>query len=244
MSKSNGLMSPSVLVTMMYECEAKGLAEWNEEYTMEATPSMRLGSFVDALSQGDKVYRAHLVAHPEICKKGGELRSEYVKAYEDWQDVSQRDPIYMSYLQGEAQTHLVGEIDGIPFHGYTDFMTDDFITDLKYTRNIQPEWNGTSWARSRHHDIRMAIYHELALQMDGKDRKCYLAPLTKETPYDHDILELSPLTLSDAMDEVHKYIPRLKAILSGEIQPDRCGHCEYCRATKLVTVPRDSEAVE
>lgn len=240
MSKSNGLMSPSALVTMMYDCEAKGLAEWNEEYTTEPTQAMMLGSFVDALSQGDDVYRAFLMAHPEICKRGGDLRAEYVKAYEDWKNVSERDQVWMSYLQGDKQTHLVGEIDGVPFHGYTDFLTDDKIVDLKYTRNIQPEWNGTSWAKSRHHDIRMAIYHALA----GGDKKCYLAALTKETPYDHDILEVSPYTMAEAMEEVHKYMPRLKAILSGEIQPERCGHCEYCRATKLVTAPRDSEAVE
>lgn len=243
MSKTNGLMSPSTLVTMMYDCEAKGYAEWCEEYKSQPTQAMTLGSMVDALSQGEEVYNEFCASHPEIIKRDGSLKAEYVKGFNDYWHCVTTDPGWASYLTGDKQAHLQGTIDGIPFHGFADFMDDEKIVDLKYTKDIHPEWNGTSWTKSRHHDIRMAIYRELAYQMDGKLRECYLAALTKETPYDHEIIKVSNLTLLDAMDAVHTYMPRLKAILSGELVPDRCGRCEYCRSTKKFTEPKDSEDI-
>ena len=243
MSKNNGLMSPSALVTMLYDCEAKGYAEWCDEYTTQPTQAMLLGSMVDALSRGEDVYNEFCAEHPEIVKRDGTLKAEYVKGFNDYWHCVATDPVWASYLIGDKQAHLEGVIDGIPFHGYPDFMDDHRIVDLKYTRDIHPEWNGTSWTRARHHDVRMAIYRELAYQMDGKWRECYLAALTKESPYDHEIIHVSDLVLSDAMDKIHEYTPRLQAILSGEVPPDRCGKCEYCRSTYKVTVPVDSEEV-
>ena len=244
MSKTNGLMSPSTLVTMLYDCEAKGYAEWCGEYKQEPTQAMMLGSLVDALSQGEEVYQQFLVDHPELCKqRGGGLKAEYTKAYNDYWHCTITDPVWHSYLTGEKQKHLTGVIDGVPFHGFTDFIDDTRIVDLKYTKDIHPTWQGVSWTRTMHHDVRMAIYRELAYQMDGIWRECYLAPLTKETPYDHDIIRISDLVLSDAMDAVHGYLPRLQAIINGEVEPDRCGKCEFCRSTKRVIEPKDSEDI-
>jgi hypothetical protein len=38
-------------------------------------------------------------------------------------------------------------------------------------------------------------------------------------------------------------MPHILDVKSGKVKPERCGSCEYCRATKKLTEPIDFELV-
>ena len=60
------------------DCEARTMAKINGEWTEESTTALLVGSYVDAAVSGTlDLFKAK---HPEILKKDGSLKSEYVKA--------------------------------------------------------------------------------------------------------------------------------------------------------------------
>ena len=51
-------------------------------------------------------------------------------------------------------------------------------------------------------------------------------------------------TMSSAVgSDFELFMPRLLAVKSGKIPPQRCGVCEYCRATKMLSEPVEFDLV-
>lgn len=93
------------------KCEAAALAELTGEYRREKTVSLLVGSYVDANFEGTlDVFKAQ---NPEIFTKKGELKAEYRKAEEIIQRI-ERDPLFVTFLSGESQVIMTGEIEGVP----------------------------------------------------------------------------------------------------------------------------------
>lgn len=79
--------------------------------TGRKSPSSALlvGSYVDAHFEGIlDIFRAQ---HPEILKRDGSLKSEYVQAEEIIQRI-ERDDLMMKYLSGAKQVIMTGELFG------------------------------------------------------------------------------------------------------------------------------------
>ena len=72
----------------------------------------------------------------------------------------------------------------------------------------------------------------------------YLAPATKEKITDFDILHISDTALDFELDNFSKKVPLYDAIKNGIIIPERCGKCDYCKSTKILTIPTESEEYE
>lgn len=62
-----------------------------------------------------------------------------------------------------------------------------------------------------------------------------LAVGTKETEPDLAAMYIDDTDLAAALAVVEDNAPRYQAIKEGKIQPTRCEHCAYCRATKRLT---------
>lgn len=241
MSKENNLLSPTMFIQMVNECEAKALAIWNGEYEYPESESLLLGKFVDSLSQGKM--KEFLEHNPECMTiRDKKLKAKFQKAYDDFDNVMTKDKVFASYLKGEMQKELKGVINGLDFHGYPDFITDDKIVDLKYLSNLEMV-KGTPLPIARFYHWQLHLYRELAYQLDGKYRDCYLAVVTKETPYDHDIIHISDSLLAQASEDISKCSPRVEALIKGLVEAERCGKCDYCKSTKLITEPIDAELV-
>ena len=87
------------------KCPAKAMAELNGEWQEEDSIALLVGSYVDAWFEGtlDK-FKAE---HPEVFKKDGTLKAEYVKADEIIKRVS-RDEFFMKYMGGQKQAIRTG----------------------------------------------------------------------------------------------------------------------------------------
>ena len=222
-------------------CEASALAELHGEYTREVTESLLIGSFVDAHFEGTlDIFKEH---HPQIYTKNKELKSQYRQAEYMIQRV-ERDKKFMQYMSGEKQKIFVGEIAGIPFKIKVDSYHSGTVVDLKCVKDFAPIWNAEKQQREDFithwgYVFQGAIYCEIVRQNTGKQPLFYIAGITKEKPEpDFDIFHIDQSALSEALEEIKTLAPRFHKIKNGELEPQRCGKCAYCRATKVITAPR------
>lgn len=223
-------------------CEAAALAELNGEYEREITTSLLVGSYVD--SHFEKTLDIFKAKHPEIFTKAGDLKAEYKQAEKIIERI-ERDELFMQYMSGEKQVIKTGEIDGVKFKIKMDsYHENDKIVDMKIMKDFEPIWvigkGKQNFISAWGYDIQGAIYQAI----EGNNLPFYIAGATKEKTTDIEIFEIPQYYLDLAMEDVLQKSMRYQAIKQGLIEPERCGHCDYCRMTKILTEPISMEELD
>ena len=212
------------------QCEARALAECKGEYKQEMSTALLVGQYVDAYFEGTLPEFAS--QHQEIFKKDGTLKADYVHADRVIERI-QRDPLFMEFMSGEKQIIKTGEIDGFPFKIKIDsYHPGRMIVDLKVMRSLE-RIAGVSLVDYWKYDWQGAIYSEI----EGNNLPFYLAIATKENEPNIEIVEIEAAEREAALDAIRPHLPRWAAIKRGEIEPEGCGTCEYCRRNKKLTSP-------
>lgn len=223
-------------------CQAAALADITGEYEREKTTSLLVGSYVDAWVEG--TLEQFVMHNPEIFKRDGTLKAEYIQA-EAIINRIQRDKLFMAYLSGEKQVIMTGEICGVPVKIKVDSLLPDKIVDLKIMRDFEnvydAEKGSLPWFEAWGYDLQGAVYQEIVRQNTGKTLPFYLAAATKEKVTDIDIVHLNPKSLDFAFDKFKANVEMYDAIKQGIMEPERCEKCPYCKETKILTEPTDSE---
>lgn len=228
------------------KCEAAALAELTGEYRREKTVSLLVGSYVDAHFEGTlDVFKAQ---NPEIFTKKGELKAEYRKAEEIIQRI-ERDPLFVTFLSGERQVIMTGEIEGVPVKIKIDsYHAGKMLVDLKIMKDFQPvyvpEQGRLSWIEAWGYDLQGAAYQEIVRQNTGDKLPFYLAAATKEKETDIDIIEIPQPYLDVSLEHFKENVIRYDGIKKGLFQPNRCEKCDYCKQTKVLTAPRSMEVLD
>ena len=97
--------SASFIKSMM-DCPARTIAELEGKYFRPATVSLLIGSYVDSYFEGTlEQFKGN---HPELFKRDGTLKAEYLRA-NDMIRRAEQDPVFMEYTRGEKQVILTGE---------------------------------------------------------------------------------------------------------------------------------------
>lgn len=227
------------------ECPACAMAILNGEYTCEKTVSMLVGAYVDAYFSNE--HDAFMLNYPEIFRRDGTLKSEYMQAQRIISRI-ERDKALMEYLGGKSQVIMTGEIAGVPVKIKIDSLHPDKIVDLKIMADFgpkyKPEQGKLAWFEYWRYDLQGAVYREIVRQNTGMVLPFYLAAATKEKTTDIDLVHISDAALDFELERFTKKVPFYDAIKKGIITPERCGHCDYCKETKIITVPTQSEEYE
>lgn len=222
------------------KCEAMALATLRGEWEKPKTTALLVGSYVDAWFEGtlDEFTRDH----PEIFKKDGTLRADFVQA-EELIAFMQKDAKLMEYMAGEKQVIMTATFFGTPWKIKIDsYHPGDKIVDGKVMRSME-RIMGKSFVEHWGYDIQMAVYSEVVRRVTGLDLNTYLAVVTKQEPPDKDIILVPKWRRNEALSEVERDMPRILAVKAGLQPEERCGVCEYCRATKMIEEPIDFELV-
>lgn len=232
----NAYLSASYVKSFL-NCEAATEAERKGEYEREKSTALMVGSYVDAALTED--LEKWIMAHPEIRKRDGGLRAEFVQAAE-MVERAMSDDFFMGMLSGEHQKIVTGQICGLPFKAKLDaYLPDVMITDLKTVKDMNPVWQPeqgrVDFATAWNWPLQLAIYQELIRQETGKNVPCYLAVITKENPPDIEVVSIPQERLDAEKDFLMMLLPRVEAVRNGLVEPKRCGKCAYCRATKKLT---------
>ena len=219
------------------KCEAEMLAEIRGQYIRPMTQALLVGQYVDEALTGD--LNAWLQKHPEVLKKDGTLKAEFIQAQE-MVDRARRDKTFMKFMSGRPQRILTGTLFGqYPFKAKLDVFHRDRIVDLKTVKDMNsvylPGQGRVDFATVWDWPMQMAIYQELYRVKYGKQLPCYLAVITKESPADIAVVQIDQERLDAELGWLEQAMPRYDAIKAGIIEPERCGHCAYCRETKVLT---------
>jgi hypothetical protein len=238
------------------KCEAAALAEIRGEYVRPKTTALLVGSYVDAYFEGSlPLFKAQ---NPELFKRDGSLKSEFVQAEEIINRLEQ-DELYMLLMSGKKQVIKTGLIAGVPFKIKIDSlldsnavktiinrfpetapvfgMGDGAIIDQKIMKDMEDIYNADEGCRQNFveywgQDTQGAIYQAI----EGNMLPFVLAVGTKEkAATDIAALYIDDRDLSAKLCEVEQNAPRYQAIKEGKTEPVRCEKCAYCRATRKLT---------
>lgn len=221
-------------------CEAAAMAKLCGEYKEEESTAMLVGSYVDAYFEG--TLDAFKRQHPNIFKKDGGLKAEYLQA-ERIIERLERDELFMKYMSGKKQVIMTGELFGIPWKIKIDSdLTNIAIVDLKVMASItELKWvkdiGYLDFVRYWGYDIQGAVYQEVYYQNTGLRVPVYIAAATKEKKTNLEVIHVQDNYLREAMGIVEYNIERVKRVKAGEVEPDRCETCDYCRETKVLKHP-------
>lgn len=237
------------------KCEAAALAELRGEYVRPTTTALLVGSYVDAYFSGElEQFKAE---HPEILNKDGTLKADFKKAHAAAEYLEQ-DELARMLLAGKHQVIKTGVIAGVAYKAKYDSLVGarqveaickkypdtrqlvpfggNIIVDLKYVKDFDQIWDEdagekVSFIEYWGYDTQGAIYQHL----DGKYAPFVIVGVTKETDTDKGAFYIPDEDLAFAFSEVEALSPRYAAIKRGEIEPEGCGKCAYCRSQKRLT---------
>lgn len=236
-------------------CEAAAMAELRGEWHRETTTALLVGSYVDAFFSDElPQFRGQ---HPEIFKKDGSLKAEFLQAQAICERLM-RDDLARALLAGKHQIIKTAKIGGVWFKAKMDSLLSStqvdaicrrfpavrklvplgggMIVDLKCMRDFSPIWDDAEHAKVPFveywgYDIQGAIYQAA----DKRSLPFVICGATKEATPDIGAFFVPDSQLEDCLADVEEMAPRYAAIKRGEIEPERCGRCAYCRSTKRLT---------
>lgn len=224
-------------------CPASALAEINGEYEREKATDLLVGSYVDAYF--DNTLEQFKQDNPEIFKKDGTLKAEYVQANSIIERI-EKDPLTMEYLTGRKQVIMTGVISGVPVKIMMDvYKKGKRIVDRKIVKNFENIYDtdkgSVPWFEYWGYDLQGGVYQEIVRQNTGLQLPFFLSAATKEKVTDLDLIEIPQHTLDFQLEYFAANVERYDAMKKGIIEPERCEKCEYCKTTKVLTAPRSAE---
>lgn len=225
-------------------CEAAALAELRGEPS-EDKQAYKEGRFFEACLSGEDAL--FISQNPDmVSSRGttkGDLKANYIKVVNSV-EAFRRQPMFMDILNRcESQVIVTGEIAGVPFKGCIDFLDTETLNgyDTKCMRGFDKVYSETDkmrvgWYFAYGYNYQAAIYEELLRQMHGANGGTqHILAATKEDVPDVAALYFSDDILENAIEIIKEFAPRYQKIKQGQIEPERCEKCDYCKQTKIVT---------
>lgn len=221
-------------------CEACAMAKLNGSYQMPMTIALLVGSYVDAHFEGTlDIFKAH---HPEIFKRDGSLKADYVKADEIIKRV-ERDKKFMELMSGEKQKIFTAEMFGCDWKIKIDSLLPNMIVDLKCMRSLD-RIMGVSFISHWKYDYQMAVYQEIYYRATGKRLETAIAVCTKESVTAIDWTKIPQWRLDECLEDIKNTLPHILAVKNGDYPVYSCGVCDYCKEHKVLTdKPTDFEQI-
>lgn len=242
-----------------HRCEAAAMAELRGELERPKSTALLFGSYVDAYFSGEmEQFKA---AHPELFKKDGTLKADFVHAQKVAERLD-RDELARMLLSGKHQTIKTGKIGGVWYKTKSDSLLTAkqveaickrfpkirelvpfggaMIVDLKCMKDFEDIWDEealqkVSFIEYWGYDIQGGIYQKI----DKRMCPFVIIAATKETEPDIDAFHIPDEDLAFALDQVEAFSPRYAAIKRGEIEPEGCGKCAYCKSVKRLDGVRE-----
>lgn len=216
------------------KCEAYAMAKISGEWVEPPTTPMLIGSYVDSYFEGtSEDFKART---PEIFKKDGSLKSDYVKAENIIQRV-EKEELFMKCMSGKKQVIMTGELFGAKWKIKMDsYIPHEAIVDLKVVQKVRDISYKNGWKQSFiekwGYDLQLGIYQEIVRQNTGETLPCIIAAVDKQDYPDLDCILIPDEQLEFQRRELRWKMQRIIDVKNFNEEPKRCGHCDYCRATK------------
>lgn len=216
------------------KCEAYAMAKIEGEWTEPPSTAMLIGSYVDSYFEGTlETFKEHT---PELFKKDGTLKSDYLKA-ENIIERVKKDDLFMKCMSGQKQVIMTGELFGAKWKIKMDsYIPHEAIVDLKVIQKLRDVSYKNGWKQSFiekwGYDLQLGIYQEIVRQNTGEMLPCIIAAVDKQEYPDIDCILIPNDQLEFQRKELRWKMQRIIDVKNYNAEPARCGICDYCRATK------------
>ena len=216
------------------KCEAYAMAKLEGKWVEPPSTAMLIGSYVDSYFEG--TLEDFKDRTPEIFKKDGSLKSDYVKAEKIIEKVT-NDELFMNCMSGEKQVIMAGELFGAKWKIKMDsYIPHEAIVDLKVVQKLRDVSYKNGWKQSFiekwGYDLQLGVYQEIVRQNTGENLPCIIAAVDKQDYPDLDCILIPDDQLKFQRDQLRWKMQRIIDVKNYNEKPKRCGVCDYCRATK------------
>lgn len=227
------------------QCEAKAMYKLQNHEEPEHPPMpLLVGNYVHSYFESTTAHNVFIEKeHDNLYQRSGKkLLADVIKA-EQMIDVLDSDQFFTNAYQGDKEAIVTGELFGQPWRGKIDCLNldDGYFIDLKTTADMyrtfwNPRYGGrTLWLLHYGYVMQLAIYQQLIYQTYGKLLKPFIFAVSKQDPPDHMAFKFRQDQLQFELDTVERLLPTFQRIKVGELQPNRCERCDYCKATKQLS---------
>ena len=235
-------------------CEARAMAKIRGEFAEEKGSALLLGNLVDIMLTGNNEELIRFMAdNPSMYSSRGptkgQLKAEFQQAYQ-LVDRAKEDKKFMSYLDGEHQVVMTGNIFGLDWRIKIDnYIPGKAIVDLKTCESItKAYWSPQTRSRVNFVEyfdyiLQGAIYQEIVYQNTGQRLPFYLACISKEKITDLEIIYIDDKTLQQRIygnefaDGIADQVEIARLLFNEELEPTECGRCELCLPKKTIKKP-------
>lgn len=247
------------------ECEAKAMAKLEGRWTDPDKEAFLVGNYFHTFFEGPEAHEQFIREHFDKIfktkvikgKKGEPDQTVVTGKYAPYEqadkmiEVAQNDPLIKSLidLPGENEKIMTGELWGVPWRIRLDKYVPDgrMIIDWKTVANISE----LKWSEAMHEKVtfidaygymmRAAVYTEIEKQNahSSEDAPFIIVAISKQDYPDKEALYLNHRQRYDyELEQIRKRLGMIQMIKAGRVKPKRCGCCDYCRATKVLTAIR------
>lgn len=225
-------------------CEAKAMAKLRGEWQDEVTLPLLVGGYTDAYFDGS--LDEWKSKHPECLTKDGSLKAPYKQA-EKMIARCLKDDFFMQTMSGEKQKIITFYWAGAWWKAKLDsFLPGVAIVDFKTTSGMHKAWKikdygHVSFIEAYFYTGQLALYQKGIEIVYGQKLPCYISAVSKEDNPEIAVVNISQSSLDSALNIIEMNMPSVLAVKNGEAEPIRCEHCDYCKATKVLTGPISEE---
>lgn len=247
------------------ECEAKAMAKLEGRWTDPDKEAFLVGNYFHTFFEGPEAHEQFIqenfnkIFKTKVIKgkKGEPDQTVVTGKYAPYEqadkmiEVAQNDPLIKSLidLPGENEKIMTGELWGVPWRIRLDKYVPDgrMIIDWKTVANISE----LKWSEAMHEKVtfidaygymmRAAVYTEIEKQNahSAEDAPFIIVAISKQDYPDKEALYLNHRQRYDyELEQIKKRLGMIQMIKAGRVKPKRCGCCDYCRATKVLTAIR------
>lgn len=215
-------------------CEAYAMAKLQGEWVEDPTTPMLIGSYVDSYFEGTLAEFKNRT--PQIFKKDGTLKADYIKAENIIQKVT-KDELFMKCMSGKKQVIMTGELFGAKWKIKMDsYLPDEAIVDLKVVQKLRDVTYKDGWKQSFiekwGYDLQLAVYQEIVRQNTGKKLPCIIAGVDKQEYSDMACILIPDDQLKFQLEQLEQIMPHIIEVKNHNVEAQHCGVCDFCRATK------------
>lgn len=229
-------------------CEAREIAKRNGEWQDEDKEAFLIGHYVHSFSEGSEAFQKFCQDNAsELYQKNGKPYAAIARADEMIDTLRRSELVTKMRSTGEKEVILVGEIGGQKFKICVDIphFKQYAFTDLKTTTNISKvsfkDGQRVSFIDVYDYRLQFALYSEIIRQNldreEGDWPHPYVIAVDKQKQPDHVVLYMGKDYIESKLEHIKERLPRIVAVRNGEVEPERCEKCEYCRSTKVISSP-------
>lgn len=225
-------------------CEAAALATLQREIDQEEKDCFIEGKYLHAWNENK--LEEFMANHPDLYssrgKTKGQLKSNYLILDEMIRKL-ENDKLSMMALEGEKEVIMTAELFGAPWKIMIDNYnpTKGRFSDLKAVQSLHKrfynhkEGGSQNFVQFYGYHTQIALYSKVIELNTGEFMDGLLVAATKEAPPDIAVINFDQDTIEFELMKIEANLERILKVKAGEIPPEQCGRCSFCKAHKKLT---------